>query len=78
MIVQKTNRLFSDYVFSISVVQDYCFPGMLLRKNPFTNEKYHRISNNLVERGRNELLAVLAQASGKTQGKVTSAQILRL
>lgn len=50
---------------------------MLLRKNLFTNKKY-RISNNFGERGGSELLAVLAQASGKTQEKVTSAQILRL
>lgn len=50
-----------------------------MRKNPFSNKKYHRISNKWSgERGRSELLAVLAQASGKTWEKVTSAQILRL
>lgn len=66
VIVQNTNRLFSDYLFSISSVQEYCFPRVLVRKNPFTNKKSHRMSNKWSgEGGKSELLAVLAQTSGK-------------
>ena len=50
-----------------------------MRQNPFTNKKSHRMSNQCSGKGgRTELLAVLAQTSGKMQEKVTSAQILRV
>lgn len=53
VIVQNTNRLFSDYLFSISGVQEYCFPRVPVRKNPFTNKKRHKMSKK-IEWGRRE------------------------